>query len=325
MTPIKVAILAAGNIAGTLAKTMIQMDSVTCYAVASRTLEKAEAFAKTYGFEKAYGSYEEMVQDPEVQLVYIASPHSHHYEHTKLCLEHGKHVLCEKSFMTNAAQAEEVCALARQKNLLLAEAMWVRYMPMKKTLQEVIASGIIGEISTVTGNLYYKIDQVERILKPELAGGALLDVGVYALTFASVVMGNDVSRISAAAVKTESGVDAQTGITILYNDGRMAVVCCGIMSISERRGVIYGSKGYIEVENVNNFQSIKVFDLNREVTAVYDCPKQISGYEYQVEACVEAIRNGWSECPDMPHKTMVEIMGQMDEVRRQTGVVYPFE
>lgn len=325
MSTIKIAILAAGKIAGTLAKTMIQMDSITCYAVASRTLEKAEAFAKTYGFEKAYGSYEEMVQDPQVQLVYIASPHSHHYEHIKLCLEHGKHVLCEKAFTANAAQAQEVCTLARQKNLLLAEAMWVRYMPMKKTLQEVIASGVIGDISTVTGNLYYKIEQVERIQNPELAGGALLDVGVYALTFASVVMGDEVERIQAAAVKTPSGVDAQTSMTILYKDGRMAVLCCGIMSISDRRGVIYGSKGYIAVENVNNFESIKVYNLSREVIATHDCPKQISGYEYQIEACVEAIRNEWTECPDMPHDTILNIMGQMDEVRRQVGIVYPFE
>lgn len=325
MEPIKMAVLATGRIAGVMAKTIKEMDCVVRYGAASRSLEKAEQFAKEYGFEKAYGSYEEMVKDPEVQLVYVASPHSHHYEHIRLCLEHGKHVLCEKAFTVNAEQAEEVFALAKEKNLLLTEAMWVRYMPMTRKLQEVIDSGIIGKVSTVTANLYYLIDQVERIQRPELAGGALLDVGVYTLTFASVVMGDEIERIEAAAVKTETGVDAQNSITILYKDGRMASLCSGIMSISDRKGMIYGSKGFIIVENINNFEEIRVYNTKRELVETHLCPPQISGYEYQVEACVEAIRNGQTECPQMPHAKSVEIMRQMDEVRRQIGVVYPCE
>lgn len=325
MQPVKMAILATGRIAGTMAKTIRGMDCVVKYAAASRSLEKAEQFVKEYGFEKAYGSYEELVNDPEVELVYIASPHSHHYEQIKLCLEHGKHVLCEKAFTVNEEQAKEVFALAKEKNLLLTEAMWVRYMPMAKTLQEVIASGIIGNISTVTANLYYLIDQKERIQKKELAGGALLDVGVYALTFASLVMGDDISRIHAAAVKTESGVDAQDSITIIYKDGRMALLCSGIMSISDRKGIIYGSKGYIIVENINNFEEIRVYNTARELVNTYPRPRQITGYEYQVEACVEAIRSGKTECLQMPHAQSLEIMRQMDEVRRQIGLSYPCE
>lgn len=325
MASIKVGVLAAGNIAATVADTMSQMDCVSCYGIASRTLEKAEKFAGEHGFEKAYGSYEEMLEDPQVELVYITSPHSHHYQHIKMCLECGKHVLCEKSFTANKAQAEDVCKLAKEKNLLLAEAMWVRYMPMKETLQNVLAEGVIGDVSTVTGNLYYPIDQVERIRKPELAGGALLDLGVYSLTFASVVMGNDIRQIHGAGVMTHTGVDAQTSITICYRDGKMAVLCSGIMSSCDKRGSIFGSKGYIVVENINNFESIKVYNLNRELVKTYDCPPQISGYEYQFEACAEAIKNGWTECPQMPHREIIEIMGQMDEVRRQLGIVYPFE
>lgn len=323
--PIKLGILATGNIAGQMARTIKEMDCVTGYAAASRSLEKAEQFAKTHGFEKAYGSYEELVNDPEAELIYVASPHSHHYEHIKLCLEHGKHVLCEKAFTVNEAQAREVTALAEAKNLLLAEAMWVRYMPMVKTLQGVIASGIIGDVSTVTANLYYLIKDVERIVKPELAGGALLDVGVYTLTFASVVMGDEIERIHAAAVKTETGVDAQNSITIIYKDGRMAQLCSGIMSISDRKGMIYGSKGYIIIENINNFETIQVYDTKRELIETHTCPPQITGFEYQVEACVNAIRNGQTECPQMTHKQSVEIMRQMDEVRRQIGVTYPCE
>lgn len=321
----KMAILGAGKIAGTMAKTMGKMDVAESYAVASRSMEKAEKFAKEYGFEKAYGSYEEMVQDSQVQLVYVASPHSHHYEHVKLCLEHGKHVLCEKAFTVNRSQAEELFALAESKGLLLTEAMWVRYMPMAKTLREVLDSGIIGKVSTVTANLYYLIDGVERIQKPELAGGALLDVGVYTLTFASIVMGDEIKEIHANAIKTESGVDAQTQITIFYQSGAMASLCSGIMSISDRKGIIYGSNGFIIVENINNFESIRVYDTTRNLVKEILCPAQISGYEYQVEACVSAIQKGQTQCEQMPHSETLEIMGQMDEVRRQIGVSYPCE
>lgn len=325
MTPVKIGIMAAGKIAGTMAETLRSMKWVTSYGVASRSLEKARQFAGKYGVKKAYGSYEELVQDPEVELIYVASPHSHHYEHIKLCLEHGKHVLCEKAFTVNERQAREVIAMAQEKHLLLAEAMWVRYMPMARTLKEVLESGAIGQVSTVTGNLYYCIDGVERIQRPELAGGALLDVGVYTLTFASIVMGNEIDRIMACGVKTDTGVDAQDSVTILYKDGRMAQLCSGIMSLSSRNGMIYGSRGYIAVENINNFQSIQVYDMDRRLVSEYTCPPQISGYEYEVTACVEAIRNGWIQCPQMPHDEILAIMGQMDEIRRQLGVVYPCE
>lgn len=325
MKQMNMAILGAGKIAGTMAKTMSEMKWINSYAIASRSAEKAENFAKEYGVEKAYGSYEEMVKDPEVELVYVASPHSHHYEHIRLCLEHGKHVLCEKAFTVNEAQAREVFALAKEKNLLLTEAMWVRYLPMARTLQDVIRSGEIGTVSTVTANLYYLIDGVERIQNPALAGGALLDVGVYTLTFASLVMGDEIESIRACGVKTETGVDAQNSIAIFYKDGGMAQLCSGVMSVSDRKGMIYGSKGYIIVENINNFECIRVYDVSRKLIAEYPCPPQISGYEYEVMACVEAIRNGWTECPQMPHEQTLEIMRQMDEIRRQLGVSYPFE
>lgn len=325
MKSMNIAILGAGRIAGTMAGTLKEMKWVNSYAVASRSLEKAKEFAAKYEVEKAYGSYEEMVKDPAVDLVYIASPHSHHYEHIKLCLEHGKHVLCEKAFTANEAQAREVFAMAKERNLLLTEAMWVRYMPMARTLQDVIKTGVIGNVSTVTANLFYLIDGKERIQSPALAGGALLDVGVYTLTFASIVLGDEIERIQASCTKTESGVDAQNSITIFYKNGNMAQLCSGIMSLSDRKGMIYGSKGYIIVENINNFESIQVYNVDRKLVASYPCPPQISGYEYEVLACVEAIRNGWTECPQMPHEETLEIMRQMDEIRRQLGISFPFE
>ena len=171
--------IGAGQIANTMAYTMQRMEDVNLYAVAARDLDRAEAFAARYGFEKAYGSYGEMLLDPNVELVYIATPHSHHAEHMKLCIAHGKHVLCEKAFTLNAAQAREVAALAKEKGVYVAEAIWTRYMPSRAMINEVLASGVIGNITAMTANLCYPVSSRERCIQPELAGGALLDVGIY--------------------------------------------------------------------------------------------------------------------------------------------------
>lgn len=325
MKKIKMGILACGGIAGTMAQTLSQMPDVDMCAAASRDLEKAKAFSEKYGFHRAYGSYEELARDEEVELVYVASPHSHHYEHIKLCLENGKHVLCEKAFTANRKQAEEVIALAKERGLLLAEALWVRYMPLVKTLREVIDSGIIGEISTVTSNLHYVIDHVKRLYDPALAGGALLDVGVYALNFALMVLGEEIDHITCDCLKFDTGVDKQNTVIICYKNGKMAVCSSGSSALSDRKGIIYGSKGYIIVENVNNPESITVYNREREVIARYDAPEQISGYEYEVRACAEAIEKGMTECPDMTHDRTLFLMGLMDEARSQMGISYPFE
>jgi predicted dehydrogenase len=321
----KVAILGAGSIARAMAATINGMDEAVNYAVASRTYEKAEAFAKEFGFQKAYGSYEEMLLDSEVELVYVATPHSHHYEHVKLCLNHGKHVLCEKAFTVNAKQAEEIFALAREKKLLLTEAIWTRYMPLRKTLDDIIASGVIGKVSMLTANLGYVINHVPRLVEPELAGGALLDVGVYPINFALMAFGNDIESITSTAVLTEKGVDAQNSITFVYKDGRMAVLHSSMMAQTDRQGIISGSKGFIVAENINNCERIKVYDLSRKEIAYYEAPKQISGYEYQVRAGIRAIQEGKFECEEMPHAETIKVMQIMDSLRKQWGVVYPGE
>ncbi len=322
---VKMGIIGAGRIAGFMGRTLQGMDTVGRYAIAARDYERAKAFAEKYGFEKAYGSYEEMVKDPEVDLVYIATPHSHHYDHVKLCLEHGKHVLCEKAFTVNEGQARELFAMAKERGLLLTEAIWTRYMPMRKTLEEVLASGIIGNPYMLTANLSYIIDHKERIKKPELAGGALLDIGIYTLNFASMAFGEDIERITGTATFNEYGMDMQENITILYRDGRMAALNSSARSLSDRRGIIYGDKGYIETENINNCEGIKVFDTERRLVASYETPEQITGYEYEVEACVHAIEQGELECPQMPHEETLRMLRWMDELRRQWGIVYPME
>lgn len=261
----KIGILGAGNIAGKLAETMNKMPEVECYGVASRNLEKAKVFAKEHGFTHAFGSYEGMLADDEIELVYIATPHSHHYRHMKMCLDAGKHILCEKSFTVNAKQAEEIFRLAKKKNLFVTEAIWTRYMPSRKIINDLLAEKVIGEVSKLTANLNYPLCDKERIVKPELAGGALLDVGIYPLNFAYMHFGDGVSKIQSAAQLTEAGVDGENGILLLFQDGRMAVLNSGIHGKSDSQGVFYGSNGCMIVENINNPEKIKIYDKDRNL------------------------------------------------------------
>ena len=261
----KIGILGAGKIAGTVAATLVQMQEMECVAVASRDLERAQAFADRFGIKKAYGSYEEMLADPDVELVYIATPHSHHFEHIMLCLGSGKHVLCEKAFTMNAEQASRAAEEAEKRGLYLAEAIWTRYMPSRRIIDNVLASGAIGTPNTLTANLSYVIHDKERIYRPELAGGALLDIGVYGLNFALMHFGADIASIGSAVQMTDEGVDAMESITIFYNDGRMAVLTHSIYARSDRKGIIHGDKGYMVIENINNPQSVSVYDLNDQL------------------------------------------------------------
>ncbi|MBO4901364.1 MAG: Gfo/Idh/MocA family oxidoreductase [Lachnospiraceae bacterium] len=324
----KVGLLGAGGIAGVMARTIAGMEDVENYAVASRDLRKAEAFAAKFGVQKAYGSYEEMLSDPQVDLVYIAVPHSHHHQWTLAALNAGKHVLCEKAFAANTKQAEEMLALAEEKKLLLTEAIWTRYMPSRKIIDEIIASGKIGEVTTVASNLGYKIDMNERLMKPELAGGCLLDLTVYTLNFSSMILGDDIQRIEASMVPTQTGVDGQDTVMLEYSNGKMASMFTTMFALTDRRGLICGDKGFITVQNINNPEKITVYAPDRERYSVLEeivVPKQITGYEYEVLSCKKAIEEGKIECEEMPHAETLTIMRQMDAIRKQFGIVYPFE
>ena len=321
----KFSILAPGGIARKMAEAVSGLDSVERYAVASRTYEKAKAFADEWGFEKAYGSYEEMLEDPEVELVYVASPHSHHYQYAKMCLEHGKHVLVEKAFTVNAAQAEELIRLSEEKGLLLTEAIWTRYMPSRRMIDELVESGVIGEVTSLTANLGYVLDHVERMQNPELAGGALLDLGVYPINFAMMVFHSEIRDVTSAAVMSPKGIDWMNSITLTFKDGKMAVLHSNMLAQTDREGVINGSKGYIEIQNINNCEEIRVFDLDRKMTARYQVPEQINGYEYEVTACQKAIESGRVECDEMPHSETLKVMKLMDKIRGQWGMKYPCE
>ena len=320
-----IGIIGAGRIVNIVVQALNALPQINCYAIASRDLARAQEYAQKYGFEKAYGSYEEMLQDPKVELVYIATPHSHHYEHMMMCIENGKPVVCEKAFTLNAEQARKVKAAANEKGVYVAEAIWPRYMPSRKMINDVIASGVIGKVNTLTANLSYKIDDKERIVTPELAGGALLDIGVYGINFAIMHFGWDVERMESSVKMTDAGVDAMETITIFYKDGRMAVLTHSIYARSDRKGIIHGEKGYIVVENINNPGSISVFDDNDQLLAHYDVPEQINGYEYEFIEAVECISAGKVESDSMPLEDSIFMMEVMDSLRNSWGLVYPQE
>ena len=331
LAPMNVAILGAGSIARSMCKTLRGMMAagrpVALYAVASRSLEKARTFAREQGVGKAYGSYEEILADPAVDLVYIATPHSHHAEQMKLCIRHGKAVLCEKAFTANLSQAEEVLALARKEGVYVAEAIWTRYMPARQMIRDLLEEGAIGEPRMLTANLCYAVEHKERIVRPELAGGALLDLGVYVLNFASMVFGDDITQVDSTVELFPTGVDRAETITMRYRDGRMAQLMASAAFNSDRRCVVYGTKGYLTVDNVNNPGWIEVFDKDDRVHPIrrLDVPPQITGYEYEVEACLRDLRAGNLEPAEMPHAQTCEILRQMDGLRAAWHMRFPFE
>lgn len=327
----RVAILGAGAIARKMCATVRGMASqgweIELYAVASRDLARAEAFAREEDVHRAYGSYEEMLADPAVDLVYIATPHSHHAEQMKMCINHGKAVLCEKTFTPNLRQAEEVLALAEEKGVYVADALWPRYMPSRKIIDDLLAEDAIGEPCMLYSNLCYSIEHKARITDPALAGGALLDVGVYPLNFASMVFGDDIVRINSTVELMETGVDRTETITIKYRGGRMAQLMASTAFNSDRRAVVYGTKGFMIVDNVNNPHRIEIYDRDERniPKRIVGVPPQITGYEYELEACLRDLKEGNLEPREMPHAQTLMLLRQMDALRAIWGVKYPFE
>lgn len=322
---LRVGILGAGAIAGTMAATLAKMGKAEAYAVASRDLEKAQTFAKVHGVKHAYGSYQEMLKDAGVDLVYVATPHTMHYEHARMCIDFGKPVLVEKPFCVNTKEAEALLAYAKERGVFITEAIWTRYMPMREKINEELASGSIGEPKLLTANLGYAMTHKERLMKPELAGGALLDVGIYPLNFAAMVFGHQIKQLHSFATFTETGVDANDSITIIYEDGKMAVLNSSMLAVSDREGIIQGSNGFMIVDNINNPQSYTIYDGNHQKVKKVKCPKQISGYEYEVEACRKALNAKKLSCEEMPHEETLWMMRQMDQIRNQCKISYPFE
>ncbi len=320
-----IAILGLGGIAEVMAHTIKQMKDVECYACGSRNLEKAEQFKEKYGFKKAYGSYEELVLDDNIDLVYIATPHAMHYENMLLCLKHNKAILCEKAFTVNKKQTEKILEIAKEKNILVAEAIWTRYMPSRKIINDLIESNIIGDIKICTANLGYKINHINRIIDPKLAGGSLLDVGVYPINFATMVFKEYPSSIEASATYTTTNVDETCSITLNYTNNKKAILYCSMIGKTNRIGSIVGTLGYINITNINNVSKIEVFDIDDNILKSIEITHEINGYEYQIEDCVNAIKNKQYECDKMPHEEIIKVMEVMDNIREKINLVYPKE
>lgn len=319
-----IGILGTGSIARKMAATITKMQNVRLLAVASRTLQKAQSFAKEYNIPRHYGEYSQLADDSDIDLIYIATPHSRHYEDCIMCLNSDKNILCEKAFTANGRQARDVLEYAEKKNLFVSEAMWTRFMPMRFRLDEIISSGVIGRISSLTADLGYSIADKERIMKPELAGGALLDLGVYTINFAVMAFGINITDIKSSCIKNEYGVDIHNSIILTFDGGRTALLHSNAEAVTDRKGIIYGDKGRIEVHNINNCEGIDVI-LNNGRSISYKTPEQISGYEYEVEASLKAISEHRYECPQMTHEDTIFIMSIMDKLRKDWGVKYPFE
>lgn len=321
----KVGIIGAGWIAEKMAAALAPLEDYCVYAIASRSIDKAKSFAERWDVEKAYGSYEDMVTDKDVDLVYIATPHSHHFPHAMLAVNAGKPVLVEKAFTANAAQAEELIAAARAKGLFITEAIWTRYMPLSHKVREIMESGMIGKPRLLTATLSYMMEFKERILRPDLCGGALLDLGVYALNFARMYFGTDIVKTVSNCHVGPTGVDLQECISLSFADGKMANLQAGTLCLNDRQGIINGTEGYIRVDNINCPEVVEVY-RNYELVERHVKPDDmVNGYEYQVVECRRCIEEGLVESPMMPHDETISIMKQMDQLRKEWGVVYPMD
>lgn len=321
----KVGIIGAGWIAEKMAAALAPLEDYCVYAIASRSIEKAQSFAERWNVAKAYGSYEEMVADAEVDLVYIATPHSHHFPHAMLALNAGKPVLVEKAFTANASEAQKLIETSHSKGLFITEAIWTRYMPLSHKIKEIMESGIIGKPRVLTATLCYMMEFKERILRPDLCGGALLDLGVYALNFARMYFGTDIVRTVSNCHVGPTGIDLQECISLSYADGKMANLQAGTLCLNDRQGIINGTEGYIRVDNINCPEVVEVY-RNYELVARYEKPADmVNGYEYQVKEARRCIEAGLFESPMMPHEETLSIMKQMDGLRKEWGVVYPMD
>jgi predicted dehydrogenase len=321
----KVGIIGAGWIAEKMAASLAPLPDYRVYAVASRSRQKAEAFAKNWGIEKAYGSYDQLVDDPLVDLVYIATPHSHHYDHAMLAVSHHKAVLVEKAFTANARQCEALLAAAQSEGVFLTEAIWTRYMPLSMKVIELMNSGVIGEPRVLTATLCYSMEHKERIVRPDLCGGALLDLGVYVLNFARMYFGTDITRTVTNCLMGPTGVDLHESISLTYRDGKMANLQAGALCLNDRQGIISGTEGYIRVDNVNCPELVEVY-RNYELVESHSRPADmVTGYEYQVKESRRCMEAGLLESPMMPHAETLAIMRQMDNMRQEWGVHYPMD
>ncbi|MEI2401952.1 Gfo/Idh/MocA family protein [Niallia taxi] len=316
------AILGPGSIAADFAKALNDIHG-SIYAVGSRTLEKAEQFAEQFNIQKAYGNYDEMLQDDIIDVVYIATPHSNHYEYIMKSLENNKHVFCEKAITVSSEQLLDAVKLAQEKQLVLAEAMTIYHMPLYKKLREIVSSGKIGKLKMV--NVLFgsskEDDPTNRYFNMELAGGALLDIGTYALSFARSFLTSQPDEILTTVKKYTTGVDEQSGIILKNKDEEMAVVTLAMRARTQKLGIIAGDNGHIIVPDFPraNIATIHYLDGTQETVEAGETAKAL---HYEIED-IERFIADQDQASTLP--LSIDVMEIMTDVRNQWGISYPFE
>jgi predicted dehydrogenase len=316
-------ILATGSIATTFTQDLKSLPDAEITAVGSRSLAAAELFAAAHGIARAHGSWAELAADPEVDVVYVATPHVAHHAAAKLCLRAGKAVLCEKPFTLDLASAQDLVTTAQERGVFLMEAMWMRAIPGIRRIAELVADGVIGDVTAVYADfgLPGPFRASHRLRDPALGGGALLDLGVYPITLAQLFLGAP-QRVSALAALTPEGVDENTGIILGYDSGAVATLHCGIVGDTTRTATVIGTTGRIELPR--HFHRPERFTVWRgEDAEVVEVPIRGNGMGYEAEEVIRCLAAGLVESPLIPHAATLDVMRTLDAARAQIGVVYP--
>ena len=324
MSGLRWGFLSAGGIANAVADDF-RIAGITIQAVGARDLARANEFADKFAIPNRHQGYEALVNDPEVDVIYVSTPHPWHHEHALLALNAGKHVLVEKPFTINAREAQEIKDFAVSKNLIALEAMWTRFLPSMDAIFEVVGSGVLGEIRLVTADHSQYLPHVERLWDPALGGGALLDLGIYPVSFALRVLG--LPKVTTArATLTGQKVDETTSIIFEYENGAQATLTTCISAAGPVTATVTGTYGRIEIDSpFYNQTSFKVYNQGGEVIQSYDEKIEGIGRQYQGLHLEKCVAEGVLESPTMSLTETVEIMQVMDALRAQIGVSYPSE
>lgn len=328
MKPVSLSILGAGHIAGktaTAAAHLATRGEIRLRAVAARDPARAAAFAARFGFETSFGSYEALAADPETDLVYVATPNTLHAPHSRLCLEGGKHVLCEKPFTVNAREGEEVFSLARPRGLFCGEAMWLRFLPASAAIGKALRAGRIGTPRLIEADFAVPISEKERIREPALGGGALLDLGVYPIAFALMHFGEDYADATGRATLLPTGVDDQSAFSLGWADGRIAACACSATAAGGACGRIVGTTGEIDVPQLVHCEGFRISPFGGGEPEDFDFPFECNGYEYELRAAARAVAAGLPECPEAPQSATLAALRAMDALRALWGVRFPSE
>ncbi|MGO9503555.1 MAG: Gfo/Idh/MocA family protein [Streptosporangiaceae bacterium] len=322
--PIRWGIVATGGIAHAFARDLALLPDAELAAVGSRSKASADAFASEFGAARAHPSYAALAADPEVDAVYVATPHPGHYEAAMLAIEQGKAVLVEKPFTMNAADAQELIETARVRGTFLMEAMWTRFLPHMARVREILASGVLGEIVLLTADhgQWFAADPDFRLFSPQLGGGALLDLGIYPVSFASLVLGTP-GRITAVSEPAFTGVDGQTSMILQYAGRAQALLTTTLWARTANRAVISGTEARLELEEWF-YQPTAFRVVGRDGSEIerYDERHEGKGLRHQAAEVGRCLRAGLTESPLLPLDETLSVMEAMDEIRSQIGLSY---